>query len=73
MARRHQPNTPAMRRLHTADAAPHLDDEDDERGPLRRCVVTREQGERGRMLRFVLGPDRQIVPDIAARLPGRGM
>jgi len=62
-----------MRRLHTADAAPHLDDEDDERGPLRRCVVTREQGERGRMLRFVLGPDRQIVPDIAARLPGRGM
>jgi predicted RNA-binding protein YlxR (DUF448 family) len=73
MARRHQPNTPAMRRLHTADAAPHLDDEDDERGPLRRCIITREQGERGRMLRFVLGPDRQIVPDIAARLPGRGM
>jgi predicted RNA-binding protein YlxR (DUF448 family) len=62
-----------MRRLHTADAAPHLDDEDDERGPLRRCIITREQGERGRMLRFVLGPDRQIVPDIAARLPGRGM
>jgi hypothetical protein len=25
------------------------------------------------MLRFVLGPDRQVVPDIAARLPGRGM
>jgi predicted RNA-binding protein YlxR (DUF448 family) len=25
------------------------------------------------MIRFVLGPDRQIVPDLAARLPGRGM
>jgi predicted RNA-binding protein YlxR (DUF448 family) len=48
-------------------------DEDSERGPLRRCIVTREQGERARMLRFVLGPDRVVVPDIAARLPGRGM
>ncbi len=35
--------------------------------------MTRVQGERARMVRFVLGPDRQIVPDIAARLPGRGM
>jgi uncharacterized protein len=25
------------------------------------------------MIRFVLGPDRQIVPDLAAKLPGRGM
>ena len=25
------------------------------------------------MIRFVLGPERQIVPDLAARLPGRGM
>lgn len=25
------------------------------------------------MIRFVLGPDRQVVPDLAARLPGRGM
>jgi predicted RNA-binding protein YlxR (DUF448 family) len=24
------------------------------------------------MLRFVVGPDRSIVPDVAARLPGRG-
>jgi len=36
-------------------------------------VVTRAQGERARMLRFVLGPDRQVVPDLAARLPGRGI
>jgi hypothetical protein len=25
------------------------------------------------MIRFVIGPDRQLVPDLAARLPGRGM
>jgi hypothetical protein len=25
------------------------------------------------MIRFVVGPDRQLVPDLAARLPGRGI
>jgi uncharacterized protein len=25
------------------------------------------------MIRFVVGPDRMVVPDLAARLPGRGM
>ncbi len=39
---------------------------------MRRCLVTREHGERARMLRFVLGPDRAVVPDLLARLPGRG-
>ena len=57
--------------VQTPDPAPHLDEP--ERGPHRRCIVTREIGERARMLRFVVGPDRQIVPDLAARLPGRGM
>jgi predicted RNA-binding protein YlxR (DUF448 family) len=46
---------------------------DEERGPLRRCIVTRQQEPRERMIRFVLGPDRALVPDLAARLPGRGM
>ncbi len=45
--------------------------EDD--GPLRRCIVTREQLPKERMIRFVLGPDRELVPDLSARLPGRGM
>ncbi len=52
------------------ESDPHLDDE---KGPQRRCIVTRASGERGRMIRFVLGPDKLIVPDLAARLPGRGM
>lgn len=46
---------------------------DPERGPLRRCVVTRESLPKEGMLRFVLGPDRQLVPDLEGRLPGRGM
>jgi len=40
---------------------------------LRRCIITREQGERERMLRFVVGPERKVVPDLTARLPGRGI
>lgn len=46
---------------------------DVEAGPLRRCVVTRQRLPKERMIRFVLGPDRQLVPDLAANLPGRGM
>ena len=44
-----------------------------ETGPLRRCIVTRERLPKERMIRFVIGPDRQVVPDLAARLPGRGI
>src|SRR3954471_6574812 len=42
-------------------------------GPLRRGIVTRERLPKERMIRFVVGPDRQLVPDLAARLPGRGI
>jgi hypothetical protein len=35
-------------------------------------LITRDQGPREKMIRFVLGPDRVIVPDLSARLPGRG-
>ncbi len=47
--------------------------EEPERGPTRRCLVTRETQPKERMIRFVLGPDRELVPDLAGRLPGRGM
>ena len=50
-----------------------MGEDEPETGPLRRCVVTRERGERERMLRFVVGPDRHVVPDLAAKLPGRGI
>src|SRR5579872_1862203 len=40
---------------------------------LRRCLVTGECRDRGALLRFVVGPDRRIVPDVDGRLPGRGL
>ena len=44
-----------------------------ETGPLRRCAVTRARLPKEKMIRFVVGPNRDIVPDIAATLPGRGI
>jgi len=49
------------------------DAELDEKGPLRRCIVTGTVGPKEGMIRFVVGPDQQPVPDIEGRLPGRGM
>lgn len=40
---------------------------------MRRCVVTRERLPKERLIRFVVGPDRVLVPDLNADLPGRGM
>jgi len=55
-------------------ALPESDDEEDpETGPLRRCIVTRARHPAEGMIRFVVGPDRKIVPDLTATLPGRGM
>ena len=42
-------------------------------GPTRTCIVTGEESMPERMIRFVVGPDGDIVPDLARRLPGRGM
>jgi predicted RNA-binding protein YlxR (DUF448 family) len=41
--------------------------------PQRRCIATGEVHDRARLLRFVVGPDGTIVPDIDERLPGRGL
>lgn len=65
MKRRH-------RRPRTTDLTGEESDEP-ETGPLRRCVVTRERLPKERMIRFVVGPDRTVVPDLGATLPGRGI
>jgi len=39
----------------------------------RRCILTRREGATDGMIRFVVGPDRRIVADLAERLPGRGL
>ncbi|MGH6888385.1 MAG: RNA-binding protein [Rhizomicrobium sp.] len=38
----------------------------------RRCIVTGEVLSDGELVRFVIGPDGALVPDVAAKLPGRG-
>jgi len=45
----------------------------DQNGPQRRCLVTGVVSDRERLLRFVVGPDGTLTPDIATRLPGRGL
>lgn len=42
-------------------------------GPERRCIVTGEQQPKAGLIRFVIGPDDTVVPDILGRLPGRGI
>ncbi|MDX9689582.1 MAG: DUF448 domain-containing protein [Proteobacteria bacterium] len=39
----------------------------------RRCLASGEIKDKSLLIRFVIGPDNQIVPDIAGRLPGRGL
>jgi predicted RNA-binding protein YlxR (DUF448 family) len=43
------------------------------REPQRRCIVTGEVLPKEAMIRFVLGPDGRVVPDIRGDLPGRGL
>ncbi len=49
------------------------DDAQADEGPLRTCVVTRIQRPIEDLIRFVAGPDGSIVPNLACRLPGRGV
>lgn len=46
---------------------------DERKASHRRCVLTREQGQPELMVRFVLSPGGVVVPDLDARLPGRGI
>src|SRR5215475_4958599 len=42
-------------------------------GPMRTCIVTGETAAPERMIRFVVGPGGEVVPDLARKLPGRGL
>ncbi len=44
-----------------------------EDGPERKCIATGEVQPKNGLVRFALGPDGQIVPDLAGKLPGRGL
>jgi len=42
-------------------------------GPLRRCIVTRQVLPKEALIRFVVDPTGAVVPDVAGKLPGRGL
>lgn len=42
-------------------------------GSERKCIATGEVQPKFGLIRFVVGPDGQIVPDLAEKLPGRGI
>jgi hypothetical protein len=46
--------------------------ERDRDDPERKCLATGESQPKAGLIRFCLGPDAQVVPDILGRLPGRG-
>ena len=39
----------------------------------RTCIVTRKAGTKDELIRFVLGPEQEVVADIREKLPGRGV
>jgi hypothetical protein len=49
------------------DTGPHS------REPERMCVATREVRPVADLIRFVVGPDGEAVPDLKSKLPGRGV
>src|SRR5215470_6775014 len=50
-----------------------LPDHESDRGPHRRCVATGAVAPKESLLRFVVSPSGALVPDLQARLPGRGL
>jgi uncharacterized protein len=42
-------------------------------GNERQCALTREVRPVGEMIRFVVGPASEVVPDVKRKLPGRGL
>ncbi|MEL7252621.1 MAG: RNA-binding protein [Pseudomonadota bacterium] len=42
-------------------------------GPERKCIASGDVLPKASLIRFVVGPDGQIYPDLAEKLPGRGI
>ncbi len=45
----------------------------DRNAPERRCIAPGATGPKHGLIRFAVGPDGTVVPDVAGKLPGRGM
>lgn len=49
-----------------------IDHSEPEDKTLRKCLVTQASAPKSELIRFVTGPSGEVVPDIMAKLPGRG-
>src|SRR3981189_3454849 len=58
-----------------AFAAPDLDNgpRTDKSATVRMCAVTRQVRPIDELIRFVVSPQGEVVPDLKRRLPGRGL
>ncbi|MCU0815835.1 MAG: RNA-binding protein [Cypionkella sp.] len=41
--------------------------------PERKCIASGESQPKAGLIRFVIGPEAQVVPDVQGKLPGRGI
>ncbi|MCL3881418.1 RNA-binding protein [Marivita sp. GX14005] len=48
-------------------------DKDRAAGPERKCIATGQVRPKAELIRFVVGPDGQLCPDLAGKLPGKGI
>ena len=44
----------------------------DKDGPERKCVLTGDKADRAWLIRLVVSPDAEVLPDVRAKAPGRG-
>ena len=56
-------------------ADPDLDNgpRTDRSATMRMCAVTREVRPIGELIRFVVSPQGEVIPDLKRKLPGRGL
>jgi predicted RNA-binding protein YlxR (DUF448 family) len=47
-------------------------DADTAEGAVRKCILSGDREARGQLIRLVLSPDGEVLPDIRAKAPGRG-
>lgn len=59
--------------MKVAPETPVIPEIDEETMPERTCIATGSVLPPERMIRFVVGPDATVVPDIDGSLPGRGL
>jgi predicted RNA-binding protein YlxR (DUF448 family) len=59
--------------LHDATAEQEHERGSETADTVRRCALTRAHRPKDDLIRFVLGPDGAVVPDLKEKLPGRGV